>query len=114
MHPELIIHVIPYQARARARHVTYRQVLKACGKPACRVCGGTAKKHGPYWYKSVWDPRRQRTRTVYVGKALPQEAAEVLHAQHLLPALRQRVAQLEAALAAARSRCRPAGPREGT
>lgn len=48
--------------------VTFRQQSVKCGKQGCTTC-----PHGPYWY-AYW---RQdgKTRSRYVGKTLPGEAA---------------------------------------
>ena len=50
--------------------VVYRQQYVRCGKAQCRKCPPAGPGHGPYWYGFYWD-YRQRTRSVYVGKALP-------------------------------------------
>src|SRR6476620_5522300 len=50
--------------------VVYRQQYVRCGKASCRKCPPHGPGHGPYWYGYYWD-YRQRTRSFYVGKALP-------------------------------------------
>jgi hypothetical protein len=45
---------------------TYRRELVACGKGACKACGGWRPTHGPYWY--VYWKDEGRTRSRYVGK----------------------------------------------
>jgi hypothetical protein len=78
------ITVVPHSdSTTRSAHVTYRQVLKACGKRSCQTCGGTRRAHGPYWYRTVWDPATKKTCWVYV-KALPPEATEALQNQRFL------------------------------
>jgi len=52
--------------------VIYRQQYVRCGKPGCRRCPPNGQGHGPYWYGYYWD-YRQRTRSFYVGKALPAD-----------------------------------------
>ncbi len=135
MSVHVVINVLPYHARPRLKHMTYQQVKKACGKPTCRVCGGIRPRHGPYWYKIEWEARAHKQRTTYIGKTLPaavQEAwrwqqalmdptvrqqleqtqhvaAALARQQQINAALRARVAELEAALAAALT---PRGPGE--
>jgi len=50
--------------------VVYRQQYVRCGKAGCTKCPPHGPGHGPYWYGFYWD-YRQRTRSFYVGKALP-------------------------------------------
>ena len=69
--------------KARRRHpdgradgVMYRQQYVRCGRPGCQHCPPHGPGHGPYWYGFYWD-YRQRTRSFYVGKALPAGATLV-------------------------------------
>lgn len=50
--------------------VAYRQQYIRCRKSGCTKCPPRGPGHGPYWYGFYWD-YRQRTRSFYVGKALP-------------------------------------------
>ena len=53
--------------------ITYQRRLVACGKDRCRKgCASGRPSHGPYWYAVVWDPKREKSRTHYVGKQLPR------------------------------------------
>jgi hypothetical protein len=49
--------------------LTFRYETVRCGKPNCTRC-----PHGPYWY-AYWK-ENGRTRSRYVGRALPQRAKE--------------------------------------
>jgi hypothetical protein len=56
----------------RTPHGTLRLELVACGKGACKSCGGGKRpSHGPYWY-AYWK-QDGRTRSEYIGKELPAE-----------------------------------------
>ncbi len=68
---------------AHAKRLTYEQVMRSCGKRSCQTCGGTRRAHGPYWYKSEWNPETKKKRMVYIGKELPVEAAEALRDRQL-------------------------------
>ncbi len=50
--------------------LTFRYETVRCGKPNCTRC-----PHGPYWY-AYWK-QGGRTRSRYVGRALPQKARDV-------------------------------------
>src|SRR5216683_3085256 len=76
--------------------VIYRRQYIRCGKIGCRRCPPAGPGHGPYWYGYYWD-YRQRTRSFYVGKHLPQgvelladpalqgDVLGVLNAPHAFP-----------------------------
>src|SRR5512142_2552613 len=49
--------------------LTFRYETVRCGKPNCTRC-----PHGPYWY-AYWK-QGGRTRSRYVGRALPQKARD--------------------------------------
>lgn len=49
--------------------LTFRYETVRCGKPNCTRC-----PHGPYWY-AYWK-ENGRTRSRYVGRALPPRAKE--------------------------------------
>lgn len=51
--------------------VTFRQESVRCGKEGCTTC-----PHGPYWY-AYWR-EGGKTRSRYVGKQLPGQAAPSL------------------------------------
>jgi hypothetical protein len=63
----------PNRVVVEERHTptaTLRLELVACGKGACKSCGGGRRpSHGPYWY-AYWK-QDGRTRSRYIGKALP-------------------------------------------
>lgn len=55
--------------------ITFRYETVRCGKANCTRC-----PHGPYWY-AYWK-EAGRTRSRYVGRALPQRARDI-HEQKL-------------------------------
>ncbi len=54
--------------------ITFRYETVRCGKANCTRC-----PHGPYWY-AYWK-EGGRTRSRYVGRALPEKAREVHEAK---------------------------------
>jgi len=52
--------------------VSYWQEMISCGNRKCRRCRRGRLAHGPYWYAYWWE--KNRTRTIYVGKVLPEAA----------------------------------------
>jgi predicted ATPase/DNA-binding SARP family transcriptional activator len=59
--------------RSDGIRVSYRQQYRRCGKPACQQCAEGGQGHGPYWY-AYWR-EGGRTRTRYLGKQRPVDAA---------------------------------------
>jgi hypothetical protein len=57
------------QAEQSFGSLTFRYETVRCGKPNCTRC-----PHGPYWY-AYWK-ENGRTRSRYVGRALPPRAQE--------------------------------------
>ena len=57
----------------RSDGVSYRQQYIRCRKAGCTKCPPRGPGHGPYWYGFYWD-YRQRTKSFYVGKQLPDGA----------------------------------------
>jgi uncharacterized protein DUF6788 len=56
----------------RTPTATLRLELVACGKGACKSCGGGRRpSHGPYWY-AYWK-QHGRTKSRYIGKELTEE-----------------------------------------
>lgn len=55
-------------ADVSAPKITFRQETVRCGKKGCTTC-----PHGPYWY-AYWR-EDGKTRSRYVGKELPGQAA---------------------------------------
>lgn len=52
---------------------TYRRQYTCCRKRRCRLCGGKAYAHGPYFYatRQVYDKAgKVRTKSVYIGSVL--------------------------------------------
>jgi len=71
----------PIVAVVHVEGITYQRMFVLCGKERCRKgCAGGRASHGPYWYAKHWlaprgkaalDGKPGRTKTVYVGKHLP-------------------------------------------
>ena len=59
---------------ADAPKLTYSCQFRRCGKPDCPRCRPGARGHGPYWYAYWWEDGRTRSR--YLGKTAPPEAAD--------------------------------------
>jgi hypothetical protein len=51
---------------------TYRLVKVHCSKKGCKCASGGG--HGPYWY-AYWS-EKGRTRSMYIGKKLPQQESQ--------------------------------------
>lgn len=64
---------LPHRAVTAEQQIgslTLRYETVRCGKPNCTRC-----PHGPYWY-AYWK-ENGRTRSRYVGRALPRKARDV-------------------------------------
>jgi hypothetical protein len=62
------------QAEQTFGSITFRYETVRCGKANCTRC-----PHGPYWY-AYWK-ENGRTRSRYVGRALPEKARAVYEAK---------------------------------
>lgn len=86
--------------------VSFRLRYVTCGSPSCRLCGGDALAHGPYWFQVVRGGGGAR----YAGKGRPAgvsaatEAAEKLRAE----AERAKKARIRGARAQTRARAQQA------
>ncbi len=60
---------VPIRAEKQVGSITFRYETVRCGKQNCTRC-----PHGPYWY-AYWK-EGGRTRSRYIGRALPAPARE--------------------------------------
>ena len=58
-------------------NVTLRREFVRCSKPACKRCKD-APGHGPYWY--AYKREDGKVRKEYIGRHLPREYDDSLHA----------------------------------
>jgi len=65
------------------KYASFQQQYTCCGKKTCNLCFGKSYAHGPYWYATWWDARRERHRTAYVGIELSAWQEERVRAQRL-------------------------------